>query len=226
MKIRDDFTCAVQGINKNTGNTEKINYVFDRTFGMDSTQQEVYTQSVQPIVESVLDGYNGTILAYGQTSSGKTYTMTGRNGVDGNDLEKGIIPRMVQDIFKKIKEAPDDIEFSIKVSMIEIYNERIRDLLDTKKTNLQIHETKETGIYVQDMTEYSATEENEVYNVMRAGNNNRSTGSTEMNKDSSRSHSCFIIQIKQKNITDFSVKSGKIFLVDLAGSERIAKTGA
>jgi len=121
--------------------------------------------------------------------------MTGTDALE-NEVEKGIIPRMVEGIFARIKQTPEDIEFTINVSMIEIYNEKIRDLLEPGKKNLTIHENKEMGIYVQDMTETGARNENEVYSLLRTGNRNRATGSTEMNKDSSRSHSCFILHIK------------------------------
>ena len=97
----------------------------------------VYEKAVEPIVESVLDGYNGTIFAYGQTSSGKTHTMLGED-IESEE-HRGIIPRMVKGIFAKISAAPEDIEFSMRVSFIEIYNEKIKDLLDPKKVNLKIH---------------------------------------------------------------------------------------
>lgn len=148
----------------------------------------------------------------------------------GEDIEdeeqRGIIPRMVKGIFAKIIAAPEDIEFSMRVSFIEIYNEKIKDLLDPKKVNLKIHENKEKGIYIKDMTESYVASEDEVYGILKIGNDNRSIGVTNMNKQSSRSHSCFVMQVEQKNLTDFSSKTGKIYLVDLAGSERISKTGA
>ena len=177
-----------------------------------------------PIVDSVLEGFNGTILAYGQTSSGKTHTMLGPDIDD--DVNKGIIPRMVAGIFGKIESAPEDIEFTVKVSFIEIYNEKIRDLLDPKKMNLKVREDKDTGVFVKDMTESYVGGEDEVFSLLKIGNENRAIGVTDMNSQSSRSHSCFILQIEQKNLTDFSSRTGKIFLVDLAGSERISKTGA
>lgn len=133
---------------------------------------------------------------------------------------------MVGGIFSRIESAPEEIEFTVKVSMIEIYNEKIRDLLDPKKNNLKIHENKEVGVYVQDMTESYVGSEDEVFQLLKIGNENRSIGATDMNKQSSRSHSCFVLQIEQKNTQDFSSKVGKIYLVDLAGSERISKTGA
>lgn len=148
-------------------------------------------------------------------------------GPDIDDLEnRGIIPRMVEGIFNKILSAPEEIEFTVKVSMIEIYNEKIRDLLDPKKHNLKIHENKDKGgVYVKDMTESYVGSEDEVFSLLKIGNDNRAIGVTDMNAQSSRSHSCFILQIEQKNTVDFSAKTGKIFLVDLAGSERISKTG-
>ena len=122
-----------------------MKFVFDRVFQLDAQQEDIYSTAALPIVESVLEGFNGTILAYGQTSSGKTHTM---QGVDINDPKtKGIIPRIVTHIFNQIDEASEDIEFTVKVSMIEIYMERIRDLLDPRKINLQVHENREKGVY-------------------------------------------------------------------------------
>ena len=170
-----------------------------------------------------MDGFNGTIFAYGQTSSGKTHTMT---GIIDNPEQRGVIPRMVQYIFERIGESPQEIEFSVKVSMIEIYMEKIRDLLNPAKNNLKVHEDKQKGIYIADATETYVSDETEVYDIMKCGNDNRSIGFTDMNAQSSRSHSCFIITINQNNTVDFSSKTGKLYLVDLAGSEKISKTGA
>ena len=108
--------------------------MFDHVFDSNSTQKQVYDVAAKPIIDSVLEGFNGTIFAYGQTSSGKTHTMTGQN-VENVELQ-GIIPRMVRTVFNRIDTASDSIEFSVKVSMIEIYMEKIMDLLDAKKTNL------------------------------------------------------------------------------------------
>ena len=143
-----------------------------------------------------------------------------------DEIERGIIPRMVKGIFARIAEAPNEVEFSMKVSFLEIYNEKVRDLFDPKKNNLKIHESKEQGVYVKDMSESYVSDEQDVYKMLKIGNENRAIGVTNMNKQSSRSHSCFIMQIEQKNTEDFSSKTGKIYLVDLAGSERISKTGA
>lgn len=143
-----------------------------------------------------------------------------------NEEERGIIPRMVTGFFKQIAAQPEDIEFSIKVSFVEIYNEKIKDLLDPRKSDLKIHENKQLGVHVAGMTESYVGSEDEVYQILKVGNDNRSIGATNMNKQSSRSHSVFILQVEQKNLSDFSSKTGKIYLVDLAGSERISKTGA
>lgn len=132
---------------------------------------------------------------------------------------------MISGFFKKITEQPEDLEFSIKVSFVEIYNEKIKDLLDPRKSDLKVHESKQLGVYVGGMTESYVGSEKEVYEILKVGNENRSIGATNMNKQSSRSHSVFILQVEQKNLTDFSSKTGKIYLVDLAGSERISKTG-
>ena len=112
---------------------------------MKSNQKQIYDAAARPIIDSVMDGFNGTIFAYGQTSSGKTHTMTG----DVNDVElQGIIPRMVRTIFNRIETASENIEFTVKISMSEIYNERIKDLMDPAKDNLKIHEEKGKGVYI------------------------------------------------------------------------------
>ena len=191
---------------------------------MESTQREIYNEAIIPIIESVLEGFNGTVLAYGQTSSGKTHTMVGPSIEDPE--RQGIIPRMVKTVFEKIENASEDIEFTVKISMIEIYMEKIKDLLDPTKTNLKIHEDKIKGIYIQDVTEMYVGDDLEVYDIMATGNDNRAIGVTDMNKQSSRSHSIFIMTISQRNNSDFSTKTGKLFLVDLAGSEKVGKTNA
>lgn len=133
---------------------------------------------------------------------------------------------MVKTLFDRVENASEDIEFTVKVSMIEIYMEKLKDLLDPSKTNLKVHEDKVKGLYIQDCTETYVGDELEVYEIMKVGNENRAIGVTDMNKQSSRSHSCFIMTIQQNNNSDFSTKTGKLFLVDLAGSEKVSKTGA
>ena len=110
-----------------------------------------------------------------------------------DEEHKGIIPRMVGGIFEKIEWAAEDIEFSVKVSFIEIYNEKIRDLLNPEKVNLKIHEHKDKGVYVREMTETYVGQEDEVFQILKIGNENRAIGVTDMNSQSSRSHSVFIL---------------------------------
>lgn len=191
---------------------------------MRSNQKDVYDVAAKPIIDSVLEGFNGTIFAYGQTSSGKTHTMSGPN-IEDIELQ-GIIPRMVRTVFNRIETASEAIEFTVKVSMVEIYCEKIRDLIDVTKDNLKIHEDKNKGVYMANITETYITGESDVYDLMKLGNQNRSVACTQMNAESSRSHSIFILTITQNNSEDLSCKTGKLYLVDLAGSEKISKTGA
>ena len=139
---------------------------------------------------------------------------------------QGVIPRMVRTVFNRIETASETIEFSVKVSMVEIYMEKIRDLIDPKKDYLRIHEEKGKGVYMQGVEEVYISSETEVYDLMKLGNSNRSIASTNMNAESSRSHSLFILTVTQNNTADLSCKVGRLYLVDLAGSEKISKTGA
>lgn len=144
-----------------------------------------------------------------------------------DDIEmQGIIPRMVRTVFNRIETSSENIEFSVKASMCEIYNEKIKDLIDPKKNDLKIHEEKNKGIYIQHITENWCIDETEVYNLINVGNKNRSVASTLMNSESSRSHSMVTLTIIMNNTEDGSCKTGKLNLVDLAGSEKISKTGA
>ncbi|XP_031610630.1 kinesin-1 heavy chain-like [Oreochromis aureus] len=198
-------------------------YYFDRVFQSKTTQEEFYNAVAQKIVKDVLEGYNGTIFAYGQTSSGKTHTMEGKL----HDPEMmGIIPRIVQDIFNYIYSMDENLEFHIKVSYFEIYLDKIRDLLDVSKTNLPVHEDKNRVPYVKGCTERFVCTPEEVMEAIDEGKNNRSVAVTNMNEHSSRSHSIFLINIKQENSKTEQKLTGKLYLVDLAGSEKVGKTGA
>lgn len=191
--------------------------------------------SAYHIVQDVLSGYNGTVFAYGQTSSGKTHTM---EGVIGNPEKRGIIPRIINDIFNHIYNMDNEnLEFHIKVSYFEIYNEKIRDLLDVTKTNLPIHEDKNRVPYVKGVTEQFVSNPEEVLAAIEEGKNNRQVAVTskifffksllkilqflDMNEHSSRSHSVFQIQVEQENKLTQKKLSGKLYLVDLAGSEKV-----
>ncbi|CAJ1446183.1 unnamed protein product [Effrenium voratum] len=199
-------------------------FVYDRVFSMESTQKEVYDYAAKPIINGVLRGFNGTVFAYGQTASGKTHTMEGPDTED--EIQMGVIPRMIWSVFDGISQAADYIEFVVKVSIVEIYNERIRDLLDPKKDNLKIHEDKARGVFIGEVTEHYVGSEQEIFDIMKSSSYNRAVAATNANEHSSRSHLIFMLTIEQKNLHDRSVKVGKLHLVDLAGSEKVAKTGA
>ena len=148
-------------------------------------------------------------------------------GADIDDeVSKGIIPRIVEQIFASILASPGNIEYTVRVSYMEIYMERIRDLLQPQNDNLPVHEEKSRGVYVKGLLEIYVSSVQEVYEVMRRGGAARAVAATNMNQESSRSHSIFVITITQKNVETGSAKSGQLFLVDLAGSEKVGKTGA
>uniref|UniRef100_A0A3Q4B6P8 Kinesin-like protein n=1 Tax=Mola mola TaxID=94237 RepID=A0A3Q4B6P8_MOLML len=198
-------------------------YVFDQVFPTNTTQEQVYNVSAKEIVKDVLRGYNGTIFAYGQTSSGKTHTMEGSLH---DPKGMGIIPRISGDIFEHIFAMDENLEFHIKVSYFEIYMDKIRDLLDVTKTNLSVHEDKYRVPYVKGCTERFVTSSEEVMDVIDEGKANRHVAVTNMNEHSSRSHSIFLINIKQEHVETEQKLCGKLYLVDLAGSEKVSKTGA
>jgi len=216
--IKDDYTIVHSG-----SNGDNKDFVFDRVFGTDSRQEDVYMYAAQPIVQSIVEGYNGTVFAYGQTGSGKTHTMEGPEHTDP-ELQ-GVIPRMIGTIFEDVLKADANIEFNITVAYFEIYQEKIRDLLNTSQDNMVVREHPQKGIWVDGATEASVVSPDEVYGVMQQGAGNRATASTNMNDRSSRSHSLFLLTVSQTNLVDLSKKSGKLYLVDLAGSEKAGKTG-
>uniref|UniRef100_A0A671YCS1 Kinesin heavy chain n=1 Tax=Sparus aurata TaxID=8175 RepID=A0A671YCS1_SPAAU len=201
-------------------------YVFDQVFPTNTTQEQVYNACAKQIVKDVLGGYNGTIFAYGQTSSGKTHTMEG-NLHDPQGM--GIIPRISEDIFEHIFAMDENLEFHIKVSYFEIYMDKIRDLLDG--VCLFVFFTAQMNVctclfLTQGCTERFVTSPEEVMDVIDEGKANRHVAVTNMNEHSSRSHSIFLISIKQENVETEQKLSGKLYLVDLAGSEKVSKTGA
>ncbi|KAF7976323.1 hypothetical protein HWV62_7044 [Athelia sp. TMB] len=207
-----------------TNGPEKDGFVFDRVFPQGTPQHEIFEYGVKDTVKDVMDGYNGTVFAYGQTGSGKTFTMMGAD-IDSEEL-KGIIPRITEQIFQSIVESDAHLEYLVKVSYMEIYLERIRDLLAPQNDNLQIHEEKSKGVYVKNLSDYYVSSAREVYEIMRQGGAARMVTSTNMNAESSRSHSVFLISIVQRNTETGAQKTGNLYLVDLAGSEKVGKTGA
>lgn len=207
----------------NTDNTKTNHkFTFDKCLKPDISQEEVFQIVAEPILQHSMKGLNATIFAYGQTASGKTHTMEGSSL---NDYEgRGIIPRVMDRIFEIIDESDENIEFTLKISMLEIYNEKIQDLLDTKKQNLQVKEDKVKGIFVADASEIYVNSSEEMKKIMVLGQGNRSVAATRMNERSSRSHSLFQIMVTQRDQLTGSSKSSKLYFVDLAGSEKIAKT--
>ncbi|XP_075660017.1 kinesin-like protein KIN-1 [Castanea sativa] len=204
---------------------EDIMFSFDRVFCEKSDQAEVYEFLVLPIVRDAVNGINGTIITYGQTGAGKTYSIEGPGILECDEQKKGILPRVVDGIFEHIK--PDKMaKYSIKLSMVEIYMEKIRDLFDLSKDNIQIKESKIQGILLSGATEMSIIDPAEALQSLSAGVANRAVGETQMNMASSRSHCIYIFTVQQELTGDKRMKTGKLVLVDLAGSEKVEKTGA
>ena len=196
-------------------------FQFDYVYPMETTQRQIYDEVAFPIVDSIFQGYNGTIFAYGQTGCGKTFTMMGV--VDNPDL-KGIIPNAFAHIFGFIKTEGESKKFLVRCSFVEIYNEEVRDLLVNKSTKLDIREDPKKGTFVKDLTYVTLKDTEDIQRCLDRGNKNRHVGHTSMNDQSSRSHSLFTVylEIEENN----KIRSGKLNLVDLAGSERVGKTNA
>ena len=208
-------------------------FTFDYVFDMDSNQQEVYDQTAKPAVISILEGYNSTIFAYGQTGTGKTFTMEGFT-YSSSDTQRGIIPRSIDEIFNYIESLSNsDTKFMVRASYLQIYNESISDLLKPEKISLQIREDKKKGVFVEGLSEWAVRNPHDIYTLLQRGALSRATASTKMNDVSSRSHAVFVITVEQMTVIDdgkgeavTQIKVGKLNLVDLAGSERIRVTGA
>ncbi|KAK7907562.1 hypothetical protein WMY93_016174 [Mugilogobius chulae] len=202
-------------------------FTFDAVYDASSKQRDLYDESVRPLIDSVLDGFNGTIFAYGQTGTGKTYTMQGA----WLDPEKrGVIPNAFDHIFTHISRSQSDKQYLVRASYLEIYLEEIRDLLDPNHANtrLELRESPETGVYVQDLTSCVCKSIKEIEEVMNMGNQARAVGATDMNEHSSRSHALFLITVECSQPGPDGrkhIRVGRLNLVDLAGSERQAKTG-
>lgn len=199
----------------------KQSFEFDRVFAPAVGQEEVF-EAVQPLVVSVLDGYNVCIFAYGQTGSGKTHTMEGY----GDQI--GVAPRAVHEVFRMIDSMSEDWKYDVTFSILEIYNESIRDLLDSNnnKEKLDVRQGPEGNVVVG-LTDVLVTSPEQVLNLMQQAQGNRAVGSHDMNEHSSRSHSILTLVCRGKNLKDTSLTTfGKLHLIDLAGSERISKTDA
>ena len=165
-------------------------FPFDYVYPMETTQREVYDQVAFPIVDSIFQGYNGTIFAYGQTGCGKTYTMM---GIPNDPDLKGIIPNSFSHIFGYIKTEGESKKFLVRCSFVEIYNEEVRDLLVAKSTKLEIREDPKKGTFVKDLTYVTLKDTQDIQKCLDRGNKNRHVGQTSMNDQSSRSHSLFTV---------------------------------
>ena len=241
-RVRHDPSIVIENDNKNScvelydnnNNSIKILtqpdelFTFDTVYGPKATQEDIFHNVALPLVHDVLNGINGTIFAYGQTASGKTYTMEGDLSISNLN---GIIPRIIHALYNTIdvlKNDDDDIEYEIIVNFVEIYMEKIRDLLDNKRNrvNLNIREDKDKGIYIEGAKDQYVRSVDDMMNVMIKGTKNRSVAATGMNEVSSRSHSIFIIKINRFNETNGTSIDNKLILVDLAGSEKVSRTNA
>ncbi|XP_036015067.1 kinesin-like protein KIF21A isoform X6 [Mus musculus] len=238
-------------------------FTFDYVFDIDSQQEQIYTQCIEKLIEGCFEGYNATVFAYGQTGAGKTYTMGTGFDVNIMEEEQGIISRAVRHLFKSIDEKKTSAiknglpppEFKVNAQFLELYNEEVLDLFDTtrdidaknKKSNIRIHEDSTGGIYTVGVTTRTVNTEPEMMQCLKLGALSRTTASTQMNVQSSRSHAIFTIHVCQtrvcpqtdaENATDnklisesspmneFETLTAKFHFVDLAGSERLKRTGA
>ncbi|KAI8098726.1 kinesin-like protein KIF11-like protein [Halteromyces radiatus] len=210
--------------------TSNKRFSFDRVFDQHATQEHIYNEVVQPILDQVLEGFNCTIFAYGQTGSGKTYTMEGE--LEQRTVDAGIIPRVIDNLFETLESK--GTEYSVKVSLLELYNEELRDLLNPTNhqqgRQIKIFEDKiSSGVIVQGIDEKYVQNAEEGLNILRSGIKYRSIGATKCNDKSSRSHCIFSINIHIRESIpgkEDVFRIGKLNLVDLAGSENINRSGA
>ncbi|KAK6467855.1 kinesin-like protein KIF22 [Huso huso] len=204
---------------------ETMSYQFDAFYGERSSQQEVYTGSVKPVLSHLLSGQNASVFAYGPTGAGKTHTMLG--GAE----EPGVIPRAVRDVFQMVREqsslpASQDWEHSVSMSYLEIYNEKVLDLLEPRDLDLPIREDKDKNILIPGLTQRAIGSFSEFESHFLPASQNRTVASTKLNTRSSRSHTVLVIRVvKSQRSHPFRQLTGKLYLIDLAGSEDNRRTG-
>nr|CCA17586.1 kinesinlike protein putative [Albugo laibachii Nc14] len=208
-------------------NEQTKSFAFDSVYDENTSQRQFYDDSAYPLIESIFEGYNSTIFAYGQTGCGKTHTMQGK---DSPVEQRGVIPLSFDHIFDIIRtDITNEREYMVRISYLEIYNEEIRDLLgEDGKKRMDLKENSDGTVFVKDLTEIVVSNAVEMNKFMTKGFKNRTVGATQMNEGSSRSHSIFTVVVETSEKVDGQehFKAGKLNLVDLAGSERQSKTGA
>ncbi|XP_059644265.1 kinesin-like protein KIN-14R [Cornus florida] len=215
-----DFDAAKDGeLGIVSGGSTKKTFKFDRVYTPKDDQADVFSDA-SPMVISVLDGYNVCIFAYGQTGTGKTFTM------EGTLQNRGVNYRTLEELFRIAKERSETFTYDISVSVLEVYNEHIRDLLATSPPSkkLEIKQASEGFHNVPGIVEAKVENIKEVWNVLHVGSSARAVGSNNVNEHSSRSHCMLCVMVTSKNLMNGECTKSKLWLVDLAGSERLAKT--
>ncbi|KAI3505973.1 hypothetical protein L1887_28326 [Cichorium endivia] len=213
----------------------EVRFTFDHIVSETISQEKLFRVAGLPMVDNCMSGYNSCMFAYGQTGSGKTYTMMGEISQEDGKLvdDCGITPRLFEYLFTRIKLEEENrrderLKYSCKCSFLEIYNEQITDLLEPSSTNLQVREDLKEGVYVENLTEYNVKTVDEVLKLLLQGAANRKVAGTDMNSESSRSHSVFtcIVESRWEKDSMTHLRFGRLNLVDLAGSERQRSCGA
>jgi len=219
VEVKDARTVS---LNHQSPEQGEVSYSCDHTFGPEASQEQVYQQAVSPICEAVLHGYNGAVIAYGQTGSGKTHTMIGSMG------SRGVAPQAVSDIFQALSKRQ---KWTVEVSVLEIYNEKVRDLLAPSVTVVDIHEvcdrdSNRTSFHCPDATCRKVRAPEEALMALSDGMRRRETARTDMNHTSSRSHLIFTLSVVQGDPEVGATLNGRLHIVDLAGSERLKRSMA
>ena len=206
--------------NPNNSRSKHQSLAFDFVFDKFESQKQIFNNTTKFLIDGIINGFNATVFAYGATGSGKTYTML------GNEENEGIMPLTLKELFTKIKNYPNRI-YKIKLCYLEIYNENIKDLLLNGNDNLDLREDPNKGIIINNITEIEVKSAEHILSILKMGNKNRTTESTNANETSSRSHAILqiLVSYKERNsgIT-YEIKFGKLSLIDLAGSERASMT--
>ena len=206
--------------NPNNIRTKEQTLAFDYAFDQFEGQKEIFSCTTKFLISGVTNGFNATVFAYGATGAGKTYTML------GNEENPGIMSLTLNELFNKIKSYPER-EYTVKLWYLEIYNENIRDLLINNSDNLELREDPNKGLVVNGITEIIPKSSEHILNILKKGNKNRTTESTNANETSSRSHAILQIMVSYKDKAsgvNYEIKYGKLNLIDLAGSERASMT--